>query len=55
MSAQREQGFPLFPLNIVALPSETVPLHIFEERYKRMIEDCLERECELGIVWLAEE
>jgi Lon protease-like protein len=55
MSGQREQGFPLFPLGVVALPSETVPLHIFEDRYKRMIEDCLERECELGIVWLAEE
>ncbi|HTU01536.1 MAG TPA: LON peptidase substrate-binding domain-containing protein [Candidatus Sulfotelmatobacter sp.] len=55
MSGQPEQGFPLFPLNIVALPTETVPLHIFEERYKRMIEDCLEQECELGIVWLAEE
>jgi Lon protease-like protein len=55
MSGQREEGFPLFPLNIVALPSETVPLHIFEERYKRMIDDCLDGECELGIVWLAEE
>jgi Lon protease-like protein len=31
---------PLFPLPIVALPGETVPLHIFEERYKAMIADC---------------
>ena len=29
--------FPLFPLGLVALPSELVPLHIFEERYKAMI------------------
>lgn len=31
---------PLFPLPIVALPGETVPLHIFEERYKAMIAAC---------------
>jgi Lon protease-like protein len=52
-STQRD--FPLFPLGMVALPSETVPLHIFEERYKRMIGDCLERAGEFGIVWLSDE
>ena len=31
------ERFPLFPLGIVLLPSEVVPLHIFEERYKLMI------------------
>ena len=30
-------SFPLFPLGLVMLPSELVPLHIFEERYKLMI------------------
>lgn len=55
MLDRREEGFPLFPLGIVALPSETVPLHIFEDRYKRMIEECLEHEREFGIVWLSEE
>ena len=40
----RVQDLPLFPLGIVVLPSEAVPLHIFEERYKTMIGDCLERE-----------
>jgi len=36
-----ERDFPLFPLGIVALPSEVVPLHIFEDRYKtfRLWED----------------
>ena len=29
------KGFPLFPLGIVALPGESVPLHIFEDRYRR--------------------
>jgi Lon protease-like protein len=47
--------FPLFPLGIVALPSELVPLHIFEERYKTMIGECLEREAEFGIVWLSDD
>ncbi|MEA2147147.1 MAG: hypothetical protein QOG59_2734, partial [Solirubrobacteraceae bacterium] len=34
--------FPLFPLGIVALPGELVPLHIFEDRYKLMMNECLE-------------
>src|SRR5262245_48212382 len=49
------KDFPLFPLGIVALPSELVPLHIFEERYKTMIARCLEEESEFGIVWLADD
>src|SRR6478672_8855641 len=53
-------GFPLFPLGIVALPTEGVPLHIFEDRYRRMIEHCLEGEPgtldrAFGIVWLSDE
>jgi Lon protease-like protein len=54
------RGFPLFPLGIVALPSESVPLHIFEDRYRRMIERCLlapdgSPEREFGILWLSEQ
>jgi Lon protease-like protein len=48
------EAFPLFPLGIVMLPSELVPLHIFEERYKLMIGECLEEEKEFGIVWLSD-
>ncbi len=33
---------PLFPLEVVLLPEEPLPLHIFEERYKQMIGECLE-------------
>lgn len=47
--------FPLFPLGIVALPGEVVPLHIFEERYKTMMELCLQRGAEFGIVWLSDD
>jgi Lon protease-like protein len=47
--------FPLFPLGLVLLPGEVVPLHIFEERYKLMIGECLDGESEFGIVWLSDE
>jgi Lon protease-like protein len=49
------QDFPLFPLNIVALPTESVPLHVFEDRFRTMIEECLDSEGEFGIVWLSDE
>ena len=49
------RDFPLFPLGVVALPSELVPLHIFEERFKTMMARCLEEESEFGIVWLADD
>jgi Lon protease-like protein len=52
---QLVKDFPLFPLGVVALPSELVPLHIFEERYKTMIARCLEEESEFGIVWMADD
>src|SRR3712207_8081667 len=32
---------PLFPLNVVAFPGMTVPLHIFEDRYRAMVRDLL--------------
>jgi Lon protease-like protein len=50
-----EERFPLFPLGLVMLPTEVVPLHIFEDRYKLMIGECLEGETEFGIVWLADD
>jgi Lon protease-like protein len=50
-----ERDFPLFPLGIVALPTEVVPLHIFEERYKEMLGLCLDEEREFGIVWLSDD
>jgi Lon protease-like protein len=52
---QTIEGFPLFPLGLVLLPGEAVPLHIFEERYKLMIGECLDQEREFGIVWLADD
>jgi hypothetical protein len=40
---------PLFPLQSIFFPGETVPLHIFEERYKQLIHDCREEAVTFGI------
>ena len=55
MPGDVRERFPLFPLGLVLLPQELVPLHIFEERYKVMIAECLERDGEFGIVWLSDD
>ncbi len=41
----------LFPLGIVLLPTEQVPLHIFEDRYQELIGECLAEEREFGLVY----
>ncbi|HEV2819812.1 MAG TPA: LON peptidase substrate-binding domain-containing protein [Solirubrobacteraceae bacterium] len=51
----RVEDFPLFPLGLVALPHELVPLHVFEERYKALTAVCLEQQREFGIVWSTDE
>lgn len=40
---------PLFPLQSIFFPGETVPLHIFEERYKQLITDCRKEAITFGI------
>ncbi|HEX8386321.1 MAG TPA: LON peptidase substrate-binding domain-containing protein [Rubricoccaceae bacterium] len=42
---------PLFPLGIVLLPGEPVPLHIFEPRYKEMVRVCIDDDRPFGIVY----
>lgn len=44
-----ENYLPLFPLNLVAFPGEIVNLHIFEDRYKQLISECLEFNTPFGI------
>ncbi len=44
----------LFPLGFVLLPTEQVPLHIFEERYKDLIGECLDDDTEFGLVYADE-
>jgi Lon protease-like protein len=55
MPDRLQRDFPLFPLGIVTLPTEYVPLHIFEDRFKAMVDECLDREGEFGIVWQSDE
>ena len=43
-------NMPLFPLDIVVVPKERIPLHIFEPRYKRMIKDSIKTGDPFGIV-----
>ena len=47
-----EPLLPLFPLSLVLLPGTQLPLHIFEERYREMIGEALEKQSEFGIVLL---
>jgi Lon protease-like protein len=52
---------PLFPLEIVLLPEEPLPLHIFEDRYKTMMRECLQAKAagagqqEFGVVFVREQ
>jgi Lon protease-like protein len=41
---------PLFPLDLVLFPGQQLPLHIFEERYKLMLQRCLREQTDFGIV-----
>ena len=46
---------PLFPLDLVLLPGAPLPLHIFEPRYKEMVNECLKQKRPFGIVRTKEE
>ena len=45
---------PLFPLNVVLFPGMALPLHIFEPRYRLMINRCLENDKTFGVTLIAE-
>jgi Lon protease-like protein len=49
-NASAEPLLPLFPLDLVLLPETNLPLHIFEERYKEMISDCIDNRWEFGML-----
>lgn len=51
--ALQQLTIPMFPLNLVLLPGETKTLHIFEERYKQLVTDCLENSAHFGIPFIA--
>jgi len=45
---------PLFPLNVVLFPGMMLPLHIFEQRYREMINRCVEEKLPFGVVLIQE-
>jgi Lon protease-like protein len=45
---------PLFPLNVVLFPGMVLPLHIFEPRYREMINRCLDEEIPFGVALIQE-
>ena len=45
-----EQTIPMFPLNIVLFPEQMLPLHIFEDRYRMMVEEIIDKDREFGVV-----
>ena len=45
-----DEWLPLFPLQVVLFPGMSLPLHIFEPRYRLMVRTCLERKGEFGVV-----
>ena len=47
--ALQQLTIPMFPLNMVLLPGETKTLHIFEERYKQLVSDCIANDAHFGI------
>lgn len=44
-------NIPMFPLSIFPLPGEMVPLHIFEPRYRQLLEDAETRDITFGIYY----
>ena len=43
-------SLPLFPLNTVLFPGQVLPLHIFEPRYRAMINQCIDKDWPFGVV-----
>ena len=50
----QEPLLPLFPLELVLLPGASLPLHIFEDRYKEMVGEAIRHKTEFGIVQAGE-
>jgi len=50
----RLEEMPLFPLSTVLLPYQTLPLHIFEERYLNMVQGCIEEDKSFGVLLIRE-
>ena len=45
-----ERTIPMFPLSLVLFPEQILPLHIFEDRYRTMVEEIIDDDREFGVV-----
>jgi uncharacterized protein len=52
--SDESRELPLFPLNTTLFPGGTLPLHVFEPRYRAMTRRCLEGDERFGVVLIAE-
>ena len=52
MNERDESTLPLFPLALVLVPGELLPLHVFEERYKSLMRDALEDDRRFGLSYV---
>lgn len=52
MLAEQRYEMPLFPLSTVLFPGMMLPLHIFEDRYKEMMQRCLNNAEDFGVILL---
>ncbi len=41
----------MYPLNMVLFPGETTKLYIFEDKYRQMVDECLENDASFGIIY----
>lgn len=51
MSSKR-LTIPMFPMSMIVFPGETTKLHIFEERYQQLVNECLENNASFGIPYV---
>lgn len=52
--AEQLEELPLFPLETVLFPYASLQLHVFEDRYRDMVRNCLEFDRPFGIVLIRE-
>jgi Lon protease-like protein len=48
----KQLTLPMFPLSMILLPGETTKLHIFEDRYRQLVNECLENNASFGIPYM---
>ena len=45
-----DRTIPMFPLGLVLFPGQILPLHVFEDRYRTMVEEIIDKDREFGVV-----